>query len=241
MNIFLYTILFLIGVLVGNFWKSAIYRIPRNIGLTKKSVSYIEPNKKSTVISQLFYLFIGGILFVIFGKILKINISNINLYSILTYLFTMFYISTLVIIGCIDQKNLKIDKRVVASGIILSILYIIYLYSIDTISININIIYLGIYVILLVADTFIVKRYAENSYTIGILMIFDIILIFTGMDVFFYTLIVTTLEILVFLLISKIRQKRNGNKKVKLSNVPVGYFVTVSNIITLIMISVINQ
>ena len=153
----------------------------------------------------------------------------------------MFYISTLVIIGCIDQKNLKIDKRVAASGIILSILYIIYLYSRDTISININIIYLGIYVILLVADTFIVKRYAENSYTIGILMIFDIILIFTGIDVFFYTLIVTTLEILVFLLISKIRQKRNGNKKVKLSNVPVGYFVTVSNIITLIMISVINQ
>ena len=36
MNIFLYTMLFLIGALVGNFWKMAIYRIPRNIELTKK-------------------------------------------------------------------------------------------------------------------------------------------------------------------------------------------------------------
>ena len=241
MNIFLYTMLFLIGVIVGNFWKNAIYRIPRNISLKQKGISYIEPNNKSEKKSKLFYIILGGVLSVIFGKILKININSLNFTSILVYIFTILYITVLIIIAGIDQKILRIEKGVLAGGIILSIFYIMYLYGIDPTSINMSIIYLGMYIILLAIDTFIIKRYAENSYTIGILMLFDIIFMFTGADVFIYTLIITAIEILVYLLIEKIKQKKNGNRKIKLNDIPVGYFVSVSNIFAMIILSIITK
>lgn len=237
MNIFLYTMLFLIGALVGNFWKIATYRIPRNIKLNKKGVSYIEPNGKSNITSKLFYLLLGGVVFIICGKVLKIDINNIQPLQIITYIFTILYISLLIIIAGIDQKFIKMEKSVITGGIILSILYMIYMYAIETVSLNTSIIYLGIYIILIAIDTFIVKKYAENSYTTGILMLFNIMLIFTGIDVFTYTVILTTLEILVSLLISKIKQKNNGNKKIKLSNIPVGYFLCVSNLLAIVDIS----
>ena len=112
------------------------------------------------------------------------------------------------------------------------------MYVIETISLNTSIIYLGIYIILIAIDTFIIKRYAKNSYTTGILMLFNIMLIFTGIEVFTYTIVLTALEILVGLIISKIKQKKNGNKKIKLSNVPVGYFLCVSNLLAIVAISV---
>ena len=239
MNIFLYTMLFLIGALVGNFWKMAIYRIPRNIKLNKKGVSYIEPNSKSNRGSQLFYLVLGGVIFIIFGKALEIDINNIQPLQIITYIFTILYVSVLMIIAGIDQKLLKIEKSVITAGIILSILYIIYMYVIETISLNTSIIYLGIYIILIAIDTFIIKRYAKNSYSTGILMLFNIMLIFTGIEVFTYTIILTALEILVSLIISKIKQKNNGNKKIRLSNIPVGYFLCVSNLLAIVAISTI--
>ena len=239
MNIFLYTMLFLIGALVGNFWKMVIYRIPRNIKLNKKGVSYIEPNSKSNRGSQLFYLVLGGVIFIIFGKALEIDINNIQPLQIITYIFTILYVSVLMIIAGIDQKLLKIEKSVITAGIILSILYMIYMYVIETISLNTSIIYLGIYIILIAIDTFIIKRYAKNSYSTGILMLFNIMLIFTGIEVFTYTIILTALEILVSLIISKIKQKNNGNKKIRLSNIPVGYFLCVSNLLAIVAISTI--
>ena len=241
MNIFLYTMLFLIGILVGNFWKDAIYKIPRNIKINKKGISYIEPNSKSNLLSRLFYLGLGGILFIIFGIILKTDINNIRLSTIITYIFTILYISILIITAGIDQKFLKIEKTVITAGIFLSILYMICMYAIEAASINTSIIYLGIYIVLIVVDTFIVKRYAEDSYTTGILMLFNIILIFTGTRIFTYTLILTAIEILVNLLIAKIKQKRNGNKKVKLSNIPVGYFLGINNIFVLISMAVVER
>ena len=164
-----------------------------------------------------------------------------NFTSILVYIFTILYITVLIIIAGIDQKNLRIQKGVLAGGIILSIFYIMYLYGIDPTSINMSIIYLGMYIILLAIDTFIIKRYAENSYTIGIFMLFDIIFMFTGVDVFIYTLIITAIEILVYLLIEKIKQKKNGNRKIKLNDIPVGYFVSVSNIFAMIILSIITK
>ena len=166
---------------------------------------------------------------------------NINLLTIISYIFTILYISILIILAKIDYKNIKIEKPVITAGIILSILYMIYMYIIKALSINTSIIYLGIYIILIAIDTFIVKRYAKNSYTTGILMLFNIMLIFTGIDIFTYTLILSALEILVNLLIEKVKQKSNGNKKVRISNIPVGYFLGVSNIFVLISISVVER
>ena len=119
----------------------------------------------------------------------------------------------------------------------MSVLYIMYLYKIDSSRILFNIMYLGIYVVLLVVDNYIIKIHAKNSYTLGILMLFNIMVIFSGIDIFICTLIMTAVEILMYILVSKIKQKKNGNKKVKISDIPVGYFLGISNIFILAIVS----
>jgi hypothetical protein len=71
-------------------------------------------------------------------------------------------------------------------------------------------------------------------------MLFCIMLQFCGIESFTYTLILTTLEILITLLIATIKQKTNGNKKVRLDNIPVGYFIIVNNIFVIIMMQILS-
>lgn len=153
-------------------------------------------------------------------------------------IFMSFYIIYLFMIAITDKRYLKIDKRINVCGIILSIIYVIYLYVINSASIKINLIYVGLYVVLLAVDTFIIKRYAKESYTIGILTVFDTILIFSGIQLFTYTIILTAIEILICILIAKLQQKRNGHKKIKIGEIPVGYFLCTSNFLTLVVISI---
>lgn len=244
MNILLYIALFLIGVIVGNFWQRAIYRIPRNISMLKKGVTYIEPENKSKLskkMMQLFYILLGGISFFIFARFFEIDINSLKLSSIIMYLFTVTYLTMLVIIAGIDNKYVNIEKKIITSGIIVSIMYIVFLYIIDPSSIYFNTMCLASYMILLIIDTVFLRRYAKNSYTIGILMLFNIILIFSEVDIFAYTMSMTAIEIISYLLVLKINQKRNGNKKIKIDKIPVGYFVAASNIIVLLASAIIQS
>ena len=64
-------------------------------------------------------------------------------------------------------------------------------------------------------------------------MLFNMMLVFSEVEIFAYTIVITAIGILLYLLKLKINQKNNGNKKVKIDNVPVGYFLSISNIIIL--------
>ena len=243
MNIFLYVILFLIGAIVGSFWQRAIYRIPRNISMMKKGVTYIEPESKSKFLKRLVHLFyplLGGISFVIFGKILEIDTNGLKISSVIMYLFTILYLTTLVIIAGIDQKSIKIEKKMTTSGIIISLIYIIYLYIVDPSSIYFNTVCLAVYLILLTIDTILLRKYAENSYTIGILMLLNIILVFSETEIFAYTMVMTAIEIIIYMLILQLNKKKNGNKKIRLDKVPVGYFISVSNIAILFLLTLLK-
>lgn len=240
MNILLYTILFLVGIIVGSFWKRAIYRIPRNMKLTKKVSYYKDANHKLTyeeVIQELSFMLLGGVILVVLAKILQIDASNLKISAVMIYLFTALYLTVLILIAGIDKENIKIEKRILIFGIITSILYIVYLYSIEPSSIYINTISLGIYVILLVVDTSLLRMYAKNSYIVDILMLLNIILIFAETEMFIYTIIMSIIAILIYMILLKIKQKKTGNKKIKLSRIPVGYFISISNIIILFMMN----
>lgn len=240
MNISLYVILFLIGTIAGNFWQRAIYRIPRNISIMKKGVTCIETEGKSKFLKKLVYLFyslLGGISFVIFGKILEIDTNNLKISSIIMYLFTILYLTTLVIIAGIDQKSIKIEKKMTTAGIIISLIYIVYLYIVDPSSIYFNTICLAIYLILLTIDTVLLRKYAKNSYTIGTLMLLNIILVFSETEIFAYTMVMAAIEILIYMLILQLNKKKNGNRKVRIDKVPVGYFISVSNIVILFLLA----
>lgn len=244
MNIFLYMSLFLIGIIVGNFWQRAIYRIPRNISIIKKGVTYIEPESKSKFLKKLVYIFyslLGGTLFVIFGQILEIDINNLKISSIIMYLFTILYLTILVIVAGIDKKRIKIEKKIMTIGITISLIYIVYLYIVDPPSIYFNTICLAIYLILLTIDTILLRKYAKNSYTIGTLMLLNIILVFSETEIFAYTMVMVAIEILTYMSILQLNKKKNGNRKVRIDKVPVGYFISVSNIVILFLLAILKN
>ena len=69
----------------------------------------------------------------------------------------------------------------------------------------------------------------------------NIILVFSETKILAYTIAITAIEILIYLLILKINQKRNGNKKIKIDRIPVGYFVSASNIIVLLVFAIMQS
>ena len=233
MNIILYTIVFMIGIVVGAFWDIKASEIPKSLDMKKIHYS----NKKNEErMSTITYITIGGISSVILANVLKIH--EFDFIKPIIYVFAMLYISALVLIAGIDRNYLKIEKRLLAFGIISSIVYMVYLCAIDLASIHLNIIYLAIYMILLIIDSFWLRRYAKDSYIVNILMLITIILAFTDLRTLTYTIVMAFVAIVLNLLMQQSQKNKNGNKKLKINEISVGYFIAASNMIVLFMIRV---
>lgn len=265
MNIFLYAIIFIIGTVFGSFYTLAVYRIPKNIDIVKKHSycpncghklgffelipiwSYIllggkcKHCKQKIRIRYLLLEVLGGVTFVVIALALKINIYTLNIPTIIIYTLAILYLTAIILISGIDSEYIKIDKRVLAYGIIISMLYMIYLYTVDLANIYRYAIYLAIYIILLSIDTFLLRRYAKDSYIVDLLILLNIMLIFTEEEILIYTIMMTAIAILIYMLIQNIIQKKAGNKKTKINEIPIGYFVGASNIIVLFMMTFITN
>ena len=164
-------------------------------------------------------------------------IFDLNLKTVLMYTFVLAYIAILVTIAAIDKKRIKIDKNVLTSGVLLSVFYMLYLYIEKSASINWNIMYLGMYAILLAIDTFLLRRYAKDSYIIKILMLLNMILIFVDTKMTVYTMMIAALATGIYICLLSLDKKRKGNKKIKLEEVPVGYFIGASHLIALFIVT----
>lgn len=265
MNIFLYAIIFISGTVFGSFYTLAVYRIPKNIDIVKKHSYCPNCNHKLgffELIPVLSYIFLGGkckeckqkirirylilevlsgISFVVLAIALHINIKNLTVQSLVIYLLTILYFTAIILIAGIDKEYVKIDKRVLAYGIIISIIYMIYLYTIDGTSIYRYAMYLAIYVILLSVDTFLLRRYAKDSYINNILMMLNMILVVSELELFIMTVILAIVAILIYILIRKITQKKTVEIKLKINEIPIGFFVGASNIIVLFMMTFITN
>lgn len=156
-------------------------------------------------------------------------------------IFVLLYVITIILIAEKDRREVKINRKLLVCGIIASIAYMIYEYIIDSSSIYLSAIYLEIHAILLAIDTFILKRYAKDSYIIKIIMLLNIILAFTKLEITIYTIIMSIVAILIYLLILQLKKKKNGNKKIKLDEIPIGFFIGASNVIVLFMIFFISN
>ena len=235
MNILFYTVLFIIGIIVGSYWAIKASEIVKELDM--KKIHYSN-NANEEILSKLSYILIGGVSSVILANVLSVNIYELDIYNFTIYIFAMLYISTLVLIAGIDKIYLKIEKGMIAFGIVSSIIYMIYLFLIDLASIHLNIIYLGIYMVLLLIDSFLLRRYARDSYVLDILMLLGIILVFTDLRTLTYTLVMALIAIILNTLLMKIQTKNQGNKKIKIKEIPVGFFIASSNIIVLFMIRI---
>lgn len=235
MNIIFYTILFIIGTVVGSYWNVEANEIPKKLDLRRTHYSKVYNEK---FISKLSYILIGGVSSVILASILKMNINKFDISSMTIYFFAMLYISTLVIIAGIDKNYSRIDKRVLAFGIVTSIIYMVHIYIIDSTSLYQNVLFLVIYIVLLLIDAFLLRRFAKDSYIVNLLMLINVILVFCNLQLLVYTLIMALIAILIYIIILESQKKKNGNKKLKINEIPIGFFIATSNIIVLFMIRI---
>ncbi len=206
MNIVIYIIIFIIGITIGSFYKLIL-------------------NKKSIKLQMA-----TGILSVLFAIGMNLNINNIKIYNIITLGFIMLYLAFIILISSIDKEKRKIEKTALAYGIVISVIYIIYLCIMEKSNIFRYPIYLVLIAILLVIDNINTKKKAEDNYTISILMFTLIMVIFTGEYISILTIAATLLAVAIYLIINKIRKAKRNTNKENVSNIRIGWILSTINI-----------
>ena len=264
MNTFIYILIFIIGTLFGSFYTLAVYRIPNRQDITHTHSYCPNCNHKLgffDLIPILSYIFLGGkcryckqkirprylilellsgILFVVIAKLINIDIYNFNLITIAQYCFFILYLTFIILICGIDKENRKIDKLVSIYGIVISILYMVYLCIVEKASIYRYGIYLMLYIIILIYDNITLRKYAKSSYTTGILLMLIIMMFFTGEYITANSIILTLLSMAIYILIKKLKFRSNKNtkdeKKKVSDNISIGFYLGFSNILIFILI-----
>ena len=250
LNIFFYIILFAMGITFGSFYTLALYRIPKRQDITHTHSYCPNCNHKLgflDLIPVFSYIFLGakckyckqkirpryfiveivsGLLFVLFGFLLNLNIYSLEKIKIIDYAFFVLYFTFIILIAGIDKEFKNINKPVLMYGVIISIIYIVYLYIIDRTSIYRYVIYLLILTILLLIDTIILKKKAKSNYTLSILIMVIIMAIFTGEYIAINTVIVTLIAIAFYLIIKKLSSKKSyKNTKLNNENICFGFYL----------------
>ena len=204
MNIIVYAYMFIIGVLLGSFYTLAVYRIPLKQDITHTRSYCPKCNHKLNfwdLIPVLSYIFLGGkcrycknkirpryiiieilsgIAFLLFAILLDIDILKIEYTKIAALIFGILFFSTVIIVVAIFKDYKKIQISVFNFGIIAEIIYMIYLYILNT-SIYRYIIYAMLLLIMIVINS--IKKTNEKIRIIMFLIfiligIYEIYIIF---------------------------------------------------------------
>lgn len=208
MNIVFYITIFAIGIIVGNIYRYALKMETKGLGI------------------------LTGTLMVLFTISMKLDINNIKIYNITTLIFIMLYLIFLISIAIKDKEKRNIEKIILAYGIAISIIYIIYLCIIEKTNIYRYPIYLVLIILILLIDNINTKKKAENNYTIGVIMLITIMLIFTGEFISILTIIMSFVTISIYIIISKIKNKKRYNNQKYSANIKIGLILAITNIIT---------
>ena len=259
-----YIIIFIVGITFGSFYTLAVYRIPKGEDITHTHSYCTKCNHKLNffdlipIFSYVFlrgkcryckekirprYLIletISGLFFVMVAYLMGLTIYNLETIKIVEYIFFVLYFTFIILMAGIDKESRIINKPILMYGVIISIMYIIYLYIIEKTSIYRYVIYIVLFIILLLLDTIALKKHAKNNYIYSILMIIIIMAIFTGEYITFNTIITTLLAISISLLIKRLKTPKNRrtseqyNGKIKigvyLSIINITYFIVVLSI-----------
>ena len=247
MEIFIYTIIFIIGCFFGSFFTLSVYRIPRKEDILIKH-SYCPSCNHKLGFLDLFpifsYIFLGGkcrycknkirpryfilevfsgLTFLLYAISLKRSVIEIN---IVNMFFSYIYIAILFIIAGIDKENNNIEKNVLIFGFAIEIMYIIYECILHNIDIYRYVMYLIFIVILLLCSVIMLKKQKKQKYLIQILFLSLYMIFFSGSIIYALYIILTLLSIAFY----KINKKEQ--KKLQIS---IGFFMCISNIIIIII------
>ena len=250
LNTIVYIFAFIIGTLLGSFTTLAIYRIPKKENILNKRsycpncnhrldfwdmipiISYLFLRGKCRYCKQkvrIRYLILevfSGIIYTVFIMSLNLDILTITYKELIYILILTIYIVTLIIIIGIDRENNTITKSIQRFGLIISLIYILYLYIV-----GVNIYRYVIYYILLLLIYFI----QNDKYVKSIFYIVLFTLLFTGTIVSFATLILVLLIIAIKLLIQRY-------KKMKLNKeIPICSYIGICSIGFMILNNFVNN
>lgn len=258
MNLLLYIYIFLIGITFGSFFTLAVYRIPRGEDITHTRSYCPKCNHKLSfwdMIPLFSYIFLGakcryckekirpryfilefcsGLVFVLFALSIRLNIYTLTAQTIIYFILGLLYIAGLFIVSGIDKEKINIQNEVTLYLIIVEAVYIIYLCIVDSANIYRYVIYLLTLAILSMANTIYYKKKLKNNYTLECLILLNIMLIFTYECCSILTVIFTLLAMSISVLIDKINKKRANYGKTN-KKLPIGFYLCVTNIITLII------
>lgn len=260
MEAIIYAIIFIIGALFGSFFTLATYRIPRHQDITHTRSYCPNCNHKLGFFDMfpiLSYIFLGGkcryckqkisprylILEVFSGAsflalfiFMKIDLLNINVYSLVKYAFLAMFLTFLFLTAWIDKENRKVEKSVSIFGILISLIYIAYLCIVEKANIYRYAIYICFYILVLILDTIVLRKFAKNKYINGLLFTLITMVIFTKEKIAFLTVTLTCLTIAIYMILYKIKsvsKKSIRTDKQIGKTIPIAFYMCVSNLILL--------
>lgn len=262
MDYILYILIFCIGTLYGSFFTLAVYRIPQRKDIIHTRSFCPNCNHKLNfldLIPILSYIFLGGkcrycknkirpryllfeilsgLVFLLFAFSIKLSILTLNEQTLIYFITGTLYMATIFIIAGIDKEKLRIEKPVLLFGFICVTMYMIYLYVVErNTSIYRYVIYLAITCLLMLFSIGYLRKKGKDSYTIDILMLSMIMILYTYEAVYIYTVIFTLLAISIQLILNKLSVKKYKcvkNVKVENSKIPVGFYMCTANILMLL-------
>lgn len=259
MNLLIYLYIFIIGITFGSFFTLAVYRIPRREDITHTRSYCPNCNHKLSfwdMIPLFSYIFLGGkcryckkkirpryfilelcsgIVFVLFALSINLRLETLNISAIAYFLIGLLYIAGLFIISGIDKEKKQIQNEVILYLIIVEAIYIIYLCIIEKASVYRYVIYLLVLVVVTTLNTIYYKKKVNDNYTLDCLTLLTLMLMFTYEVCSILTIIFTLLAISIELIIDKIIEKRvKYVKKTRKKEINLGFYLCVTNIITLI-------
>ena len=151
MEIFFYIIIFMIGITFGSFYTLAVYRIPKGQDITHTHSYCPNCNHKLNIFDLIpifSYIFLGGkcryckqkirprylilealsgLFFVAVAYLMGLSVYEFDKIKIIEYVFFVLYFTFIVLMAGIDKEYRTINKPVLMYGVIVSIMYIVYL------------------------------------------------------------------------------------------------------------------
>lgn len=261
MNIYLYTIIFIMGVLFGSFYTLAVYRIPKKIDIIHTHsfcpncghklgflelipvLSYITLGGKCKNCKQKIrprYIIIevlSGIVFLLVAFGLKLDVYNLQIESIIKFVFIVLYMIAVFLIAGIDKEYKQINKGVLYYGFVISSIYIIYLCIMGETSIYRYVMYLITLIVLLIIDNFKQKNEASYDYELEVLMFIILNAINTGELITLISIFIVALSILFAKAFFMIKNALNKSKKVQTNMIEaykLGYLLGITNVMVFI-------
>lgn len=267
MEAIIYVLIFIIGTLFGSFYTLAVHRIPKRQDILYTHsycpncnhklgfldlfpiISYIALGGKCRYCKEKIkprYLIIeilSGILFVIFALTLNIKFTTLNFANISQYIFMILYITFIILMCGIDKTNKRIDKAVNIYGIVISIIYMIYLCIVENANIYRYAIYIAAYIIIIILDTVTLAEQAKSMYADGILLAIVTMAVFTGEHITICAIILSLLAIAVHLIIYKLKNRTKEKEMVKQESgkICIGFYLGVANMLVVTIASLYTQ